>query len=153
MNYLTRVSFVFLLVFSLVVVQENALFAQTNVVTPPAAKAPTPAAVATSPELVKLAAALSTTLATPNSALPAPVPSVPQPPATPASSEAGHHLPLIAGLAMTGVGIGLLAHTEPVHQTVCITYGICPVPGATHVAGGILIGVGAPLALYKLVKH
>jgi hypothetical protein len=54
---------------------------------------------------------------------------------------------------MNGVGIGLFAKSEPVHQTTCITYGICPVPGPNHVAGGILIGVGVPLTVLSLLRH
>jgi hypothetical protein len=63
------------------------------------------------------------------------------------------HLALITGLALTGVGVGLLAAGEQTHQTTCVTYGICPVPGAMHVTGGVMIGVGVPLTILKLVKH
>jgi hypothetical protein len=80
--------------------------------------------------------------------MPAPAPATP-----PQSSGASKNLALIAGLAMTGVGVGMLAAAEPTHQTTCVTYGICPVPGAMHVTGGILLGVGVPLTILKLVKH
>jgi hypothetical protein len=157
MNYLIRVSVVFLVVCSLILAQDNLLLAQSQAssaspeVTTAAVKSANTKSDTTVPVI-----ALNLPPATSSAAVPAPVP-VPAPPADPAkppqSSSMPSHLALIAGLAMTGVGAGLLAANEPTHQTTCVTYGICPVPGAVHVTGGILIGVGVPLTILSLVKH
>ena len=177
-----RLSFVFVLVFCLIVAQNNLLIAQTSLPnslatsnyvkdTPMSSDRGVSTGIVTytGPEslgAVSFRIPSETKLMPPSSVsnillasntLPAPLPVVPPAPTSSplpaAGSGASNHIPVIVGLAMVGVGVGLLVHTEPVHQTVCITYGICPVPGATHVAGGILIGVGAPLAIAKLIKH
>jgi hypothetical protein len=86
------------------------------------------------------------------SSQPAPAPSAPAP-KPPQSSSTSRNIGLIAGLAMTGAGVAMLVANEPTHQTTCVTYGICPVPGAVHVTGGIMLGVGVPLTIFKLLKH
>ena len=132
LNKFTRVSLVFCLAACLIAGQTDALLAQG---------AENPAAA------INLSAAVLTPA-------PAPMP-LPKAPATPPvpSSDTANKIALITGLAMTGVGVGLLAKSESVHQTTCVTYGICPVPGPNHVTGGILIGVGVPLTIFSLVRH
>jgi hypothetical protein len=143
MNKFTRVSLVFCLVAFLIAGQTDALLAQSPAPSAPAAAINLSAAVITPP---------APTPSAPKA--PALMP-LPQAPATPPahSSDTANKIALFTGLAMTGVGVGLLARSEPVHQTTCVTYGICPVPGPNHVTGGILIGVGVPLTILSLVRH
>ena len=141
LNKFTPVSLVFCLVACLIAGQTDALLAQSP--TPPTPPAPSAPAAA-----INLSAAVMTPPA------PTPMP-LPKAPATPPalSSNTANKIALFTGLAMTGVGVGLLAKSESVHQTTCVTYGICPVPGPNHVTGGILIGVGVPLTIFSLVRH
>jgi len=164
MNHFKKVFIVFVLVSSLVIAQDSFLMAQAQSGLPntPATasdakdvaasmfKIPPVTRLAPPPLVSPTLMASNTLPALPPGALPAPapVPSAPQ-----SGSGAKGHIGLIAGLAMVGAGAGILAAAEPTHQTTCVTYGICPVPGAVHVTGGILIGVGAPLTIYKLIKH
>ena len=135
LNKFTRVSSVFCLVACLIAGQMDALLAQSSTPSAPAAA-------------INLSAAVITPPASPPSAPPAPAPMP-----LPQSSDTANKIALFTGLAMTGVGVGLLARSEPVHQTTCVTYGICPVPGPNHVTGGILIGVGVPLTILSLFRH
>ena len=143
LNKFTRVSLIFCLAACLIAGQTDALLAQS-----PAPSAPAAA--------IHFSAAIITPPAPTPSAAPAPAPMpLPKAPATPPvpSSDTANKIALITGLAMTGVGVGLLAKSESVHQTTCVTYGICPVPGPNHVTGGILIGVGVPLTIFSLFRH
>src|ERR1041385_6079703 len=157
MKSFTKVAFVSLLVSCLVLAQSAVLMAQSQaseekVVSTESLKKAEAPAVHQDP-LVAIAANVSSASA-PSASAPQPIPVPKTPAANPQqSSEASKRLGLIAGLAMTGVGAGLLAAGEPTHQTTCVTYGICPVPGAMHVTGGILVGVGVPLTILRLVKH
>jgi hypothetical protein len=159
-----RIALVSLIVFSLVMAQNNVLLAQ-NV--SPVVKYVGPEsfgvtlqkanAASTSPLLAPTSIATLFPPSAPNANLPTTPPAVPPQAAAARSSSSsgsrGTPYGLIVGLAMVGAGVGILAAGEPTHQTVCLTYGICPVPGAVHVFGGLLIGVGAPLAITKLLKH
>jgi hypothetical protein len=136
LNKFTRVSLVFCLAACLIAGQTDALLAQG------AQGAESPAA----------AINLSAAVLTPPVPGPMPLPKAPATPPVP-SSDTANKIALITGLAMTGVGVGLLAKSESVHQTTCVTYGICPVPGPNHVTGGILIGVGVPLTIFSLFRH
>jgi hypothetical protein len=141
MNYLSKVSIVFLVVCSLILAQSSVLLAQTQ-------------APSSSPEVPQIVLNLPPASAPTTVPATAPTPApVPAPPKAADSSGATQHLGLITGVALTAVGVGLLVAGEPTHQTTCITYGICPVPGPVHLTGGILIGVGVPLTILKLVKH
>jgi len=135
LNKFTRVSLIFCLVACLIAGQTDALLAQSSTPSAPAA-----------------AINLSAAVITPPAPTPMPLPKAPATPPAP-SSDTANKIALFTGLAMTGVGVGLLAKSESVHQTTCVTYGICPVPGPNHVTGGILIGVGVPLTIFSLVRH
>ena len=135
LNKFTRVSLVFCLAACLIAGQTDALLAQSSTPSAPAA-----------------AINLSAAVITPPARTPMPLPKAPATPPAP-SSDTANKIALFTGLAMTGVGVGLLARSEPVHQTTCVTYGICPVPGPNHVTGGILIGVGVPLTIFSLFRH
>jgi len=159
-----RITLVSLIVLSVITAQSNVLLAQ-NV--SPVVKYVGPesfgaalqksSAATNSPLLAPNLIAALVPPAPPKANLPAPPPvNPPQAAAARSSSQSGwaqNHVAVLVGLALTGVGIGMLAAGEPVHQTTCITYGVCPAPGAVHVAGGLLIGIGAPLAITKLIKH
>jgi len=172
MKHLTRVALVFLLVSSLVIGQNNVLFAQNNtqnststpndVINPPALsdrEASNPANYAGLDNLIAFAAARNSTakvtsaplfatrlnvLPPAGSNLPSSAPSAPQ------GSSSTKNLGLLAGLAMAGTGAVLVLRKEPVHQTTCIPYDACPVPGIVQMTGGILLGVGVPLTIFKL---
>jgi hypothetical protein len=135
LNKFTRVSLIFGLVACLIAGQTDALLAQSPTSSAPAAT-------------INLSAAV----VTPPAPTPMPLPKAAATPPAP-SSDTANKIALFTGLAMTGVGVGLLAKSESVHQTTCVTYGICPVPGPNHVTGGILIGVGVPLTIFSLVRH
>ena len=133
-----RTILVLLLVSSLVLGQSNALLAQTKAATNVVVLPVLPASNSTTvPAVVPDRSA----------ALPAALPSSPK--ASSSSSNAG----LLIGLALSGTGAALLAKKEPVHQTVCITYDSCPVPGIVRMSGGLMLGVGVPLTVLKLLKH
>ena len=139
MSVRIKVFFVFLLVFSLVIGQSQALLAQTKTAEKVVVMSPlSPANAGTAPAMRTGASAAAR----------AAMPSAPQ-----ASSGKWQHAGLVAGLALSGTGAVLLAKKEPVHQTVCITYDSCPVPGLVHMTGGLMLGVGVPLTILKLVKH
>src|SRR5437899_2558757 len=139
MTHFSKVFFVFLLVSSLVIGQSDALFAQSKATPVVVASALPPSNTGTAPFV------LPGTSAAARAALP----SSPQA----GSSKGWGQTGLVVGLALTGTGAALLAKKEPVHQTVCITYDSCPVPGLVHVTGGLMMGVGVPLTILKLVKH
>lgn len=140
MSVRIRVFFVFLLVFSLVIGQSQALLAQSKAAEKVVVMSPlTPSSAGTAPAMRTGASAAAR----------AALPSSPQA----SGSDKWRNTGLVVGLALSGTGAALLAKKEPVHQTVCITYDSCPVPGIVHVTGGLMLGLGVPLTLLKLVKH
>ncbi len=131
MKQRTRAGFVLLLVLSLLIAENNG-FAQGNQpVTLPAVQ------VAAS-QPATLPARLNMPSSTPTS--------------TPQSGSGSRNWGLVAGLALSGTGAILAARKEPLHQTVCIAYDSCPVPGIVRVSGGLMMMVGVPLTIWKL-KH
>jgi hypothetical protein len=140
MNQFARVLFVFLLASSLVIAQNSELFAQTQA----------PAPVATLDNLVAFNSSATTPSAF-SSRLSFDTPPAIVPPQGSGSSNS-RKLGLIAGFAMVGTGAVLVARKEPVHQTTCIAYDACPVPGLVRISGGMLVAVGASIILFKL-KH
>ena len=140
MSVRIKVFFVFLLVFSLLIGQSDALLAQSKAAPNVAVFSPlTPSSAGTVP--VKLPGA--------SAAARAALPSSPQA----SGSDKWRNTGLAVGLGLSATGAALLAKKEPVHQTVCITYDSCPVPGLVHMTGGLMLGVGVPLTILKLVKH
>jgi len=140
MSVRIKVFFVFLLVFSLLIGQSVALLARCKAAPNVVVFSPlTPSSASTAPAMRTGASAAAR----------AALPSSPQA----SGSDKWRNTGLVVGLALSGTGAALLAKKEPVHQTVCITYDSCPVPGIVHVTGGLMLGLGVPLTLLKLVKH
>ena len=155
MKQLTKVAVVFLLVSSLVIGQNEMLLAQSN---SPATGTVVTNTLATDAGLKNL---LASTMARPASSplfasnvalLPAASSSLFPPPAPRTPQASSKNWGLIAGLAMSGTGAILVARKEPVHQTTCIPYDACPVPGIVRMSGGLLLGIGVPLTILKLKR-
>ncbi len=146
MNHYRRVGFVLLLVSSIVIVQNDALFAQSNAssfrVENYLSNTPAKSSTAT-----LIAASLPFALPAPAASAPASTANAPQ-----NSGSSKKSLGLVAGLALTATGAVLAARKEPVHQTTCIAYDSCPVPGLVRISGGLMLGVGVPLTILTL-KH
>jgi hypothetical protein len=139
MTQFARAAFVFLLASSLLTAQNSELFAQSQPSAP----------VVTLDNLVAFNSGPTTPAAfserlsfdTPPTAMPAQ-----------ASSSSSRKRLLIAGFAMVAAGAVMVGRKEPVHQTTCIAYDACPVPGIVRISGAMLVGVGGSILLFKL-KH
>ena len=140
MNQFARVLFVFLLASSLVIAQRQRAVCQTQA----------PAPVVTLDNLVAFNSG-ATTPAASSSRLPFDTTPAIVPPQGSGGSNS-RKWGLIAGFAMVGTGAVLVGRKEPVHQTTCIAYDACPVPGLVRISGGMLVAVGASIILFKL-KH
>ena len=138
MNLFARAVLVFVLAFSLVIGQNEAL-AQSQ------ASAP----VATLDNLVAFNSSTKAPAAYSSPRLPFDTTPTIVPPQGSGSSGSRKWF-MLAGLAMVGAGVTMAARKEPVHQTVCIQYDACPTPGLVRVTGGIMAGTGASIILLKL---
>ena len=136
MNPFARAALVFLLASSLVLAENSELFAQTQASAPQA----------TLDNLV----AFNSGAKTPSAYSPR-LSFDSTPMAMPAQGGSGSRKwLLITGLAMIGAGAVMVGRKEPVHQTTCIAYDACPTPGLVRISGGMLVGVGASIVLFKL---
>ena len=134
MNHFSRIAFVIILVSSLVLAQNNALFAQSPLPKSPDGKT-----------------ADTTLLALRLPEMPTAVPNrLSMPPLNPPQASSTKKWGVALGLAMVGTGTVLLVREEGAHQTTCVPYGACPRPGIVRITGGTLVGVGLPLTILKL---
>jgi hypothetical protein len=137
---LPRFVFVAILVSSLLIAPNGALFAQS-----PAQAAPAAANAVQTPVAPSLQALLVP-----------PMPAAPNrlsmPAFTPPQASNSKKIGVALGLAMTGTGAVLLAMKEDPHQTTCVPYGACPRPGIVKISGATMIGIGIPLTILKLKR-
>ena len=155
LKHFTKVAVVFLIVTSLVITQNNVLLAQSNLPNSPSTGNDAKNAPVDYAGLKNLIASVdkpTSAFAIPPrlSLLPPAGSSMPSAARAPQGSSTNWGL--IAGLAMSGTGAILVARKEPVHQTTCIPYDACPVPGVVRMSGGLLLAVGVPLTIFKLKR-